>query len=368
MEERSPPVAVRVIRPYADEDALLEAEVGAFSRTGIVLVGAPSRPNGVVLRFEMCLRDGTAVMRGEGRVVGHRAATAQEEGALMLRFTRLDVKSKALLDRAVALREERRSLAPPPPAPPPPPQPSAPPPSAASAAPPAPSVPPQSVRPSGSIAPRMALPSVAPVATPAAEARRAEAPPEPPIEEAPRAESDVDVAVALPEPATPSTTEDLGDDDVEEIDPDEVRAEDEGGLTEQAPPVAFAPRAERPDPILDASTQELPAAAFEAVEAVASPEPPEVVAAADVADVADAEPADVEPADVEPAEVAPADVEPAEVAPAPVVAPPVEIARRPRPEGLAGLAGRTFSPSLDDAGRRAALERLRARAAASGTR
>lgn len=135
MEPKAPPVAVRVLRPFANEDALLEAEANAFTRTGVVLIGAPSRPNGVVLRFEICLRDGRVAMRGEGRVVGFRAQSSQEDSALMLRFTRLDVKSKALLDRAVAMREERRSLAPPsqpkpaprvptPPPPPPPPPPS----------------------------------------------------------------------------------------------------------------------------------------------------------------------------------------------------------------------------------------------------
>src|SRR6185295_2142196 len=54
----------------------------------------------------------TPVMRGEGRVVGSRAPSAHDEAALMLRFTRLDLKSKEVLDRAVALREERRSLIP----------------------------------------------------------------------------------------------------------------------------------------------------------------------------------------------------------------------------------------------------------------
>ncbi|MGZ3451655.1 MAG: hypothetical protein ACXVEF_18735 [Polyangiales bacterium] len=109
----TPPVAVRVARPFATVDELLAVEANAFTRTGVVLIGAPSRPQGVVIRFEICLRDGTPVMRGEGRVVGHRPQSSADEGALMLRFTRLDVKSKEILDRAVALREERRSLMPP---------------------------------------------------------------------------------------------------------------------------------------------------------------------------------------------------------------------------------------------------------------
>lgn len=104
-----PPVAVRVVRPYESEEALLAAESGAFTRTGVVLVGGPSRPSGVVIRFEIALRDGSSVMRGEGRVVGFRAPTAAEEAALLLRFTRLDVKSKNFLDRAVAQREAEKS-------------------------------------------------------------------------------------------------------------------------------------------------------------------------------------------------------------------------------------------------------------------
>jgi hypothetical protein len=104
-----PPVAVRVVRPYVSEDALLASESGAFTRTGVVLVGGPSRPSGVVIRFEIALRDGSSVMRGEGRVVGFRPPTAAEEAALLLRFTRLDVKSKNFLDRAVAQREAEKS-------------------------------------------------------------------------------------------------------------------------------------------------------------------------------------------------------------------------------------------------------------------
>lgn len=104
-----PPVAVRVVRPFDSEDALLAAESVAFTRTGVVLVGAPSRPSGVVIRFEIALRDGASVMRGEGRVVGYRPPSSIEEAALLLRFTRLDVKSKTFLDHAVAFREAEKS-------------------------------------------------------------------------------------------------------------------------------------------------------------------------------------------------------------------------------------------------------------------
>lgn len=113
----SAPFGLRVVRPYRDEDELSVAESSAFTRSGVVLLGAPSRPIGVVLRFELVLSDGTSLMRGEGRVVDWRPAQSDEESALALKFTRLDLKSKEMLDRAVARREAigRRvhSIAPP---------------------------------------------------------------------------------------------------------------------------------------------------------------------------------------------------------------------------------------------------------------
>jgi hypothetical protein len=223
-----PPVALRIVRPYPDEQALLAAESNAFTRTGVVLLGAPSKPSGVVLRFEMCLSDGTPVMRGEGRVVGFRPAGANEESALMLRFTRLDVKSKELLDRAVALREERRSLAPPAAAPPrapsvapsvPPREPSMPAPRAASVAPPPP--PPSAPPPTD----REAIPvSVEAVSV-------EEVPPS--VEEVPASVPAV-APVAMVEP-TPAPIGDVeGAMDVDDLD---LKSADESDLTEQAPPV-----------------------------------------------------------------------------------------------------------------------------------
>jgi hypothetical protein len=271
----SPPVALRVVRPFATEAELLEAEASAFTRTGVVLIGAASRPNGVVLRFEIVLRDGSAVMRGEGRVVGYRPPSGSDEGALMLRFTRLDVKSKSLLDRAVAIREERRSLMPPAakpnapaPSPPAPPAAAAPPPSARPA--PVPSRPPLPPRPTGgpprppsvgamraapSAPPRPVIPSVAPTV---------QAAPSPPPSEV---LASIDVQVDVDDEGT-------GDVDLSEMqevqeaqaqqpqahethdEPEDVApvALDESDLTVQAPPVEMiasgpAPRVPPPEHI-----------------------------------------------------------------------------------------------------------------------
>ncbi|MEO7094509.1 MAG: hypothetical protein ABI175_14735 [Polyangiales bacterium] len=276
----SPPVALRVVRPFATEGELLDAEASAFTRTGVVLIGAASRPNGVVLRFELTLRDGTAIMRGEGRVVGYRPPAANDEGALMLRFTRLDVKSKSLLDRAVSIREERRSLVPP----------GAPRPSGTSqssmpAAPPAPSAttppsvpsrPPGTPRPASAMPPRTSphpaaafgggpprpgIPSVAPTV---------QASPSPPPSEL-MASVDVDVD---------DDDEGTGEVDVSEVEEvDEVEevaavSLDEGDLTVQAPPVemiASGPAPRVPPEHMPAPT---PSPAHEPPSQPIAPEPP----------------------------------------------------------------------------------------------
>ena len=119
------PVAIRVMRPYASEDAFLERELETLTRTSIILVGAQSRPVGVVLRFEVVLENGTSIMRGEGRVVSHKPNAFGDSPGLTLRFTRLDTRTKALVDRAAILRDEKTraalgSAAPPSPSKPPP--------------------------------------------------------------------------------------------------------------------------------------------------------------------------------------------------------------------------------------------------------
>jgi hypothetical protein len=103
-----PPVAIRITRPYATEDEYLERELDTLTRASVTLLGAQSRPQGVVLRFELVLASGQVLMRGEGRVVGFKANAFEGLGGLTLRFTRLDTKSKLLVDKAAALRERRR--------------------------------------------------------------------------------------------------------------------------------------------------------------------------------------------------------------------------------------------------------------------
>ncbi|WP_394838274.1 hypothetical protein LVJ94_15320 [Pendulispora rubella] len=112
------PVAIRVTRPYSNEDEFLDHELDTLTRTSVTLIGAQSRPQGVILRFEVTLANGTPLMRGEGRVIAYKPATDPEAGVplkhlsgLTLRFTRLDKKTKALVDRAALIREDRARAA-----------------------------------------------------------------------------------------------------------------------------------------------------------------------------------------------------------------------------------------------------------------
>ncbi len=109
------PVAVRVSRPFTSDEDFLTHEAHTLSKNGMVLIGAPSKPVGVVLRFEVVLANGSVLMRGEGRVVAFKENVLRDQAGLTLRFTRLDPKSKALVDRAALIREARAKGEPTPP-------------------------------------------------------------------------------------------------------------------------------------------------------------------------------------------------------------------------------------------------------------
>jgi hypothetical protein len=108
-ENVRPPVAIRIVRPYDTEEQLLEHELETVGKTSVVLIGAHPRPTGVILRFEVTLATGATVLRGEGRVLAHKENAFRGQSGLTLRFTRLDPRSKGVVDRATALREARQA-------------------------------------------------------------------------------------------------------------------------------------------------------------------------------------------------------------------------------------------------------------------
>jgi hypothetical protein len=94
---------MRIPRPYDTEEDFIRGDGLAIGRLGMILIGAPKRPPGITIRFEVLLRNDQPVFRGEGRVVAHRIHGNGREG-LEIRFTRLDSRSKALVEQVLKLR------------------------------------------------------------------------------------------------------------------------------------------------------------------------------------------------------------------------------------------------------------------------
>ncbi|HMI86118.1 MAG TPA: hypothetical protein VK550_18615 [Polyangiaceae bacterium] len=94
-------------RPWASEKEFIDADLAYLGRTAILLPNAPAREPGELIRFEIVLSTGAPVFRGEGHVVAHHAPGGAKPPGLEVRFTRIDARSKLLLDR---VRERRTAL------------------------------------------------------------------------------------------------------------------------------------------------------------------------------------------------------------------------------------------------------------------
>jgi hypothetical protein len=71
-------MAIRVVRPHETEEAWFERELETMTRSSLLLVGVSARPAGTILRFEVTLKGGKAVLRGEGKVVEVRSFEGTE--------------------------------------------------------------------------------------------------------------------------------------------------------------------------------------------------------------------------------------------------------------------------------------------------
>ncbi len=99
------PVAVRVIRPHTTLEEFYGTDLGTITTSTIVLLGAQKRPEGIVLRFEVVLADGSPIIRGEGRVIGYMDRTPLGEPGLCLKLIRVDPRSKEVLDEVLSRKE-----------------------------------------------------------------------------------------------------------------------------------------------------------------------------------------------------------------------------------------------------------------------
>jgi molecular chaperone DnaK len=130
-------VPLRIRLPFTTEDEFIERYGVHVSRGGIFIATRAARPEGTPLSLELVLQDGSRLMRAEGLV--QKVAVDEQPGksGMMVRFLRVDARTRALIDRIIALKEGAGAAQPPPaediapappapPAPPPPPAPSAP--------------------------------------------------------------------------------------------------------------------------------------------------------------------------------------------------------------------------------------------------
>jgi uncharacterized protein (TIGR02266 family) len=99
---------VRVRLKYPDVETLVERFSPNVTRGGIFLASREPRPVGALVRFEVSLLSGTAVLAGEGKVTWVKpfdaAAPARPHG-MGVSFTRIDPSCREMFRRLVERRE-----------------------------------------------------------------------------------------------------------------------------------------------------------------------------------------------------------------------------------------------------------------------
>ncbi len=101
-------VPLRVRLPFSTEQEFIERYGANVTRGGIFIATRGGKPEGTALSFELVLQDGTRLMRGEGVV--HRLVLDEQPGkaGMLVRFTRIDPRTLALIDQLLALRESQK--------------------------------------------------------------------------------------------------------------------------------------------------------------------------------------------------------------------------------------------------------------------
>jgi uncharacterized protein (TIGR02266 family) len=114
MSDEPPKVPLRVRLPYGSE-AEFSLRYGAHvSRGSLFLATRAPKPEGTPLTFELVLSDGARLMRGEGVVQTVTQVSAAGRSGMLVRLTRVDASTKALIERIVSARVEATALASPP--------------------------------------------------------------------------------------------------------------------------------------------------------------------------------------------------------------------------------------------------------------
>ncbi len=103
-EPRKVPLRIRL--PFATEDEFIARYGTHVTRGGIFIATKHGKAEGTPLSFELVLQDGVRLMRGEG-VVQKRVLDEQLPGksGMLVRFTRIDTRTKGLIDLILQRRE-----------------------------------------------------------------------------------------------------------------------------------------------------------------------------------------------------------------------------------------------------------------------
>ena len=111
-EPRKIPLRIRL--PFATEDEFVERYGVHVTRGGIFIATKHGKPEGTPLSFELVLQDGVRLMRGEG-VVQKLVADDLLPGksGMLVRFTRIDTRTKGLIDLILERREGIKNPEPP---------------------------------------------------------------------------------------------------------------------------------------------------------------------------------------------------------------------------------------------------------------
>ncbi|MBX5484556.1 MAG: TIGR02266 family protein, partial [Myxococcaceae bacterium] len=105
MNDSAPtPIPLRIRLPYGSEDEFIERYGTNVARGGIFIATRSIKAEGTLLQFEFILADGSRLLRGEGVVVKAQVDEGGNRAGMTLRFTRLDARSKLLVDKVIARR------------------------------------------------------------------------------------------------------------------------------------------------------------------------------------------------------------------------------------------------------------------------
>lgn len=102
-ESRRIPLRIRL--PFASAQEFITRYAAHVAPGGIFIATRAVKPQGTLLSFDVVLSDGSRLMRGEGVVERSTHTDTPGQSGMLVRFTRVDAETKALLDRITELRE-----------------------------------------------------------------------------------------------------------------------------------------------------------------------------------------------------------------------------------------------------------------------